>query len=311
MVLQFLKSSYQAIKSALKKTRERLADRLRTLFSGKINEEMLDALVEVFYEADLGVKTAQELTQKTKEFLRKNPDATAENVLSFLEKELIEILKPFDYSLKTSQKLGEPTVILVVGTNGNGKTTFIAKLAKQLTSDGKKVLLAAADTFRAGAQEQLAMWANKLHIEIVAGTYTADPAAVVFDAVQAAQARGYDYVLIDTAGRLENKTHLMKELEKINRSCQKMVPTAPHETLLVLDATIGQNGLQYAKTFREFVKLSGLVLTKLDGTAKGGTAIAIQKELGIPIKYLGTGETINDLSAFDPEAFVHSLFFDE
>ncbi len=311
MVLQFLKSGYQAIKSALKKTRDRFADRLHTLFSRKIDEALLEELEVIFYEADLGVKTAQELTKKTKEFARKNPEAKAPEILSFLERELVAILKheSHDYSLKTTKVAGEPTVVLVVGTNGNGKTTFIAKLANLLINDGKKVLLAAGDTFRAGAQEQLGIWAKKLGIEIISGNYNADPAAVVFDALQAAKARGSDYVLIDTAGRLENKTHLMKELEKIKRSIQKFVPDAPHETLLVLDATIGQNGLQYAKTFREFTPLSGLVLTKLDGTAKGGTAIAIQKELGIPIKFLGTGEGVEDLSLFEPEAFVHSLFF--
>lgn len=309
MVLQFLKSGYQAIKSALNKTRSLLADRLTKLFSGgKIDEEMVDHLEEIFYEADFGVKTAQELTKKTKDFLRKNQDASSKEVISFLEKELLANLLPFDYSLKTSQVPHEPTVILVVGTNGNGKTTFIAKLAKLLTDDGKKVLLAAADTFRAGAQEQLEVWAKKLSLDIITGTYSGDPAAVVFDALQAAKARGMDFVLIDTAGRLENKTHLMKELEKIKRTGQKIVPTAPHETLLVLDATIGQNGLQLAKTFREFTPLTGLVLTKIDGTAKGGTATAIQKELAIPIKFLGTGETISDLTLFEPEAFVHSLF---
>ncbi|MDB6081305.1 MAG: ftsY, partial [Chlamydiia bacterium] len=160
----------------------------------------------------------------------------------------------------------------------------------------------------AGAQEQLETRAKRHSIDIITGIYSGDPAAVVFDAFQAAKARGIDYVLIDTAGRLENKTHLMKELEKIKRTGQKLIPTAPHETLLVLDATIGQNGLHLAKTFREFVPLTGLVLTKIDGTAKGGTAIAIQKELGIPIKFLGTGETVSDLAVFEPQAFIHSLF---
>jgi fused signal recognition particle receptor len=308
MVLQFLKSGYEALKSALKKTRSQFSDRLRTLFSRKFNVELLDELEEIFYEADLGVKTAQELTKKTKDFLKKNPDATADTVLSFMESELADTLEPFDYSLKTAHT--SPTVILVVGTNGNGKTTFIAKLARRLIDEGKSVLLAAGDTFRAGAQEQLKVWAERLNIEMISGNYMGDPAAVVFDAIQAAKARGCDYLLIDTAGRLENKTNLMKELEKIKRSCQKFIPESPHETLLVLDATIGQNGLQYAKTFSEFTPLTGLVLTKMDGTAKGGTAIAIQKEVGIPIKFVGTGEGIHDLAPFDPKVFVHALFFE-
>jgi len=311
MVLQFLKSGYQAVKAALKKTRARFSDRLRSLFSRKINEEIVGELEEIFYDADLGVKTAQELTQNTKEFLRSHTEATADEVLTFIEAQLVAMMQSFDPQLKKSGVAGEPTVVLVVGTNGNGKTTFIAKLAHQLTEEGHKVILAAADTFRAGAQEQLAIWAKKLSIDIIAGTYMGDPAAVVFDALQAAKARGCDYVLIDTAGRLENKTHLMKELEKIRRSSQKFSAASPHETLLVLDATIGQNGVQLAKTFREFTPLSGLVLTKIDGTAKGGTAIAIQKELGIPIKFLGTGEGIRDLVAFDPKTFVHSLLFEE
>jgi fused signal recognition particle receptor len=311
MVLKFLKSSFDAIKTALKKTRDRFADRLRHLFSGQVNEEMLEELEMAFYEADLGVKTAKELTLKTESFLRKNKTATSDDTLTFLENELVSCLAPFDYSLKLSPTPGEPTCILIVGTNGNGKTTSIAKLAKLLQDQGKTVLLAAADTFRAGAQEQLELWAKKLNLDIVMGTYNGDPAAVAFDALKAAKTRGIDFVLIDTAGRLENKSHLMKELEKIKRILQKQTPSAPHETLLVLDATIGQNGLQYAKTFGEFVPLTGIVLTKIDGTAKGGTAITIQKELGIPIKFLGTGEKVDDFSAFDPKTFVHSLFFSE
>jgi len=311
MVLQFLKESFQSIKKALSKTRSFFATKLHALFSGPINEEMVEKLEEIFYEADFGVKLSLELTQKTKEFLRKNRAATGEEVLAFIEQELLKELSSSDYLIKRSAIPGEPTVLLIVGTNGNGKTTFIAKLAKKLTTDGHKVLLAAGDTFRAGAQEQLEIWAKKLGVEMISSHYAADPAAVVFDALQAAKARNMDFVLIDTAGRLENKTHLMKELEKMRRSGQKIIPTAPHETLLVLDATIGQNGLAYAKTFREFVPLTGLVLTKVDGSAKGGTAISIQKELGIPVKFLGTGEKEDDLASFDPETFVHSLFFEE
>lgn len=207
--------------------------------------------------------------------------------------------------------LAPPTVILVVGVNGNGKTTSIAKLAKLLKEDEARVLLAGADTFRAGAQEQLAIWANRLGVDIVAANYKSDPAAVAFDAISKALAKGYDYVIIDTAGRLENKTHLMKELEKIRRSCQKLVPEAPHETLLVMDATVGQNGLTQAKAFHEATPLTGIILTKLDGTAKGGTAFGIQRALKIPIKFISTGETVDDFAIFEPSSFVEALLTSE
>jgi len=310
MVLQFLKSSYQAVTRALKKTRSFFGDRLLKLFSGPINEEVVDQLEELFYEADFGVKLSRDLTEKTRQFLRKKKDSEASDVLAFIQSELTEVLKPFDYSLKEAP-LGTPTVILIVGTNGNGKTTFIAKLAKELAGQGKKVLLAAGDTFRAGAQEQLTVWAKRIPVDIVSSTYMADPAAVVFDAATAAKARAADYLIIDTAGRLENKTHLMHELEKMKRSLAKVIPGSPHETLLVLDATIGQNGMQYAQTFQQFTPLTGIVLTKVDGTAKGGHAIAIQTTMGLPVKFLGTGEGIEDLAAFEPHTFVKSLFSDE
>jgi len=308
MVLKFLKSGYNALKQALKKTRDRFTDRLRSLFSRPIDEELMEELEKTFYEADLGVKTSLELAEKTKAFLRKNQGCSADNVLSYLEDEVASLLQQGTAELHCAQK--GPTVVLVVGVNGNGKTTTVAKLSKKLIEDGKKVLLAAADTFRAGAQEQLAIWAKRLQIDLVAGAYKSDPAACAFDGLQAALARGADYLIIDTAGRLENKTHLMKELEKIRKSLQKLMPDAPHETLLVLDATVGQNGLQNAKAFSTFTPLSGVILTKMDGTAKGGGVVAIQKELGIPIKFIGTGEGIDDFTPFDPRSFAHALFFE-
>lgn len=309
MAFQFLKSGYQAIAAALKKTRTFFGDKLRSLFSGPINEEVVDQLEELFYEADFGVKFARDLTDKTRQFLRRQKQATGDDVLQFIQEELVSTLNGFDASLK--QATSGPTVILVVGTNGNGKTTFIAKLAKELKENGKKVLLAGGDTFRAAAQEQLQIWASRIPVDIVSGLHMSDPAAVVFDAATAALARNMDYLIIDTAGRLENKTHLMKELEKMKRSLQKVLPGSPHETLLVLDATIGQNGLQYAQTFQQFTPLTGIVLTKVDGTAKGGHAVAIQTALNLPIKFLGTGEGIDDLAAFEPKAFVRSLFFED
>jgi len=310
MILQFLKSSFHSVTRALRKTRERLGSSFRSLFGrGQIDEELFASCEELLYEADFGVKFSKELAEKIRHFLRKNPKAGAARVLSLLEEELLANTAPFDFALKKAPS--GPTVILIVGTNGNGKTTFIAKLAHRLQTEGHTVLLAAADTFRAAAQEQIALWAKKLGIDLIRGTYNADPAAVAYDAITAAKNRGVDFVLIDTAGRLENKSHLMKELEKIKRSCQKLSPEAPQETLLVLDATIGQNGLDIAKTFKESVGLSGLVLTKIDGSAKGGGAIAIQRELAIPIKFLGTGESIADLVPFEPKSFIHALFFDE
>jgi fused signal recognition particle receptor len=200
-----------------------------------------------------------------------------------------------------------PTVILVVGVNGNGKTSSIAKLAHYLKEMGQTVLLAGADTFRAGAQEQLAIWADRLQCDIVQANYKSDPAAVAFDACTKARALGYDVLLIDTAGRLENKTHLMKELEKITRSCQKVIPNSPHDTLLVMDATVGQHGVEQAKSFHEATPLTGIILTKLDGTAKGGTAFSIQRTLKIPITFITLGEQVEDFARFNAEEFVDAL----
>ena len=308
MVLGFLKSKYQALKEALKKTRDRFADRLRNLISGPLNEELIEELEKTFYEADFGVKTSLELAEKTKAFLRKNKDCSADTALAFLEDEIAALLQQGVADLKKATN--GPTVILIVGVNGNGKTTTTAKLGKKLSDENKKVLFAAADTFRAGAQEQLAIWAERLNIDLVAGAYKSDPAACAYDALQAACAREIDYLIIDTAGRLENKTHLLRELEKIRRSLQKIAPDAPHETLLILDAAVGQNGLQHAKVFSTVTPLTGLILTKMDGTAKGGGAVVIQKELGIPIKFIGTGEGVDDFVAFDAKSFAHSLFFE-
>lgn len=309
MILKFLKSKYEALTSSLKKTRNKFADKLRALFSTPIDESKLEELEAIFYEADLGVKLSKELIQKTRALLQKKNELTADEILHFLEQELTNDLLPFDFSLKLTP--GATTVILVVGANGQGKTTAIAKLASLYKEEGKKVLVAAGDTFRAGAQEQLRLWAERIGCDIVSGNYKSDPAAVTFDAIQAAHARSIDVLLIDTAGRLENKTHLMKELEKIKRSCQKFNPAYPHETLLVLDATMGQHSLPYAKTFSEFTPLSGIILTKMDGTTKGGAALYLQKELNIPVKFVGTGETAKDIAPFDPKRFVHALFFDD
>ncbi len=303
MVLQFLKNSYAALKTALKKTRSFFADRLTRLFAGKIDQAVLDELEELFYEADLGVNISQDLVNKTKNYAASHPQAKSDEIIAFLRQELTNVLASYDSRLAT----GEPLVILVVGVNGNGKTSSIAKLAHHFKQEGKKVLVAGGDTFRAGAQEQLAIWAERIGVDIVSANYKSDPAAVAFDAVSKAVSKCYDVLLIDTAGRLENKTHLMKELEKMRRSLQKHIECAPHETLLVMDATVGQNGVEQAKAFHLSTPLTGIILTKLDGTAKGGTAFAITQALKIPIKFVSLGEQVDDFAAFDPATFVQAL----
>lgn len=308
MVLQFLKSGYAKVKSALSRARSLLGEKLATLFLGKIDENTLEQLEQALYEADFGVKTASELTQKVREMHRENPSLKTSDYLTALRTHLISLFNQYPTQLAEINPEQRPQVILIVGVNGNGKTTSVAKLANLFHQNGKKVLVGAADTFRAAAIEQLEMWAHKLHIDIVKGNAKSDPAAVAFDSIQAAKARECDVVLIDTAGRLHTKTPLMQELEKIKRSCQKASIGGPHETLLVLDATTGQNAIEQAKHFHKFTPITGLILTKLDGTAKGGIVIAIQRELGIPVKFIGTGEGADDLQPFDAQTFVSNLF---
>jgi len=304
-MLNFLKSSYNKVKAALSKTGSLLGSKLRTLFSKQIDSHALEELEKLLYEADLGVQTATDLTQKIKELHASNPGMKGDDFIAAIRKEILDILKvpSNDRQLTDSS----PYIILIVGVNGNGKTTSVAKLAKKYQDNKKKVLVAAADTFRAAAMEQLEMWAHRLKIDIVKGAAKSDPASVVFDAVNAGKARQSDVVIIDTAGRLHTKTPLMQELDKIKRSCKKLVPDSPHETLLVLDATTGQNAVDQAKTFHQFTPLTGLILTKLDGTAKGGIVISIQRQLGIPVKYIGVGESIEDLEVFDAETYVDTL----
>ncbi|MBA3722735.1 MAG: signal recognition particle-docking protein FtsY [Parachlamydiaceae bacterium] len=307
MVLKFFKSSYAKVKSALSKARSFFTQTLTALFQGKINEDTLEKLERLLYESDFGVKTASDLTNKIRELHKKNPSLTTQDYINALRNEILEVLKRYPTNIAPPPK-ELPQVILVVGVNGNGKTTSVAKLAHIFTQNGFKVLLGAADTFRAAAIEQLETWALRAQVDIVKGAPKSDPASVAFDAVTAGKARHKDIVIIDTAGRLHTKTNLMQELEKIKRSCTKVSPNAPHETLLVLDATTGQNAIDQAKEFNKFTPITGLILTKLDGTAKGGIVIAIQQELGIPVKFIGTGEGLEDLQLFDPESFTSSLF---
>lgn len=305
MVFQFLKASYSNVKKALAKTGSLLGSKLRTLFRGPVDETVLDQLEQILYEADLGAAYARELTEKTRQRLKQDPTVTSDVLIGEIRNEILHHLKRHTAHEAATTT---PHVILVVGVNGNGKTTSIARLAHHYHKAGKKVIVAAADTFRAAAIEQLEVWAHRLNVDIIKGAPKSDPASVVFDAVSAGIARHADVILIDTAGRLHTKIPLMQELEKIKRSCKKVIPTAPHETLLVLDATTGQNAVDQAETFHKFTPITGLILTKLDGTAKGGAAIAIQRKLSLPIKFIGVGEGVEDLLPFDPDAFVQALF---
>jgi len=305
MILRFLKSVYCNVKTALSRTHTIVDNRIRSILKGTIDENTIEELEEALYEADLGVETVTELIETVRKKAKKDPTISGKNIIDSIKEELLRIL-----SINTDNSIheGAPTIVLIVGVNGSGKTTFAAKLANAYKSMGKKVLLGAADTFRAAAIKQLELWANKISVDIVKGQPGSDTAAVAYDTVEAAQARSADIAIIDTAGRLHAKTDLMRELEKIRKTCKKLVADAPHETLLVLDATTGQNAINQAETFNKFTPITGLVLTKLDGTAKGGIAIAIQRKLGIPIKFIGTGEGVDDIKPFDPEAFVNAMF---
>lgn len=304
MILKFIKASYSNVKKALEKTGSLIGNKLRTLFQGPIDEDALERLEEILYEADLGAEYSRELTEKVRQKLKKDPSIKSEVLIDEIRQEILHNLKKHE----RHEEIQSPHVILIVGVNGNGKTTSIAKLAHHYHHAGKKVILGAADTFRAAATEQLETWAHRLQVDVVKGNPKSDPASVVFDTVSAGISRKADIILIDTAGRLHTKTPLMQELEKIKRTCKKVMPSSPHETLLVLDATTGQNAVDQAQTFHKFTPITGLILTKLDGTAKGGAAIAIQRKLGIPIKFIGVGESVEDLQPFDAETFVNALF---
>ncbi len=302
-------SFFQRLKSGLSKSRENWAQKIGDLFENRRwDEESLDAMEENLIAADLG-PTA---TQKLMEILRRQSPGGAEDLAEAMsarvQETMVELLQPSTIPAKTPTLTARPWVILFLGVNGVGKTTTIAKLAAQYRLADKKVLLVAADTFRAAAIEQLEAWAQRVGVDVVKHRAGADPSAVVYDGMQAAKNRGIDVLLIDTAGRLHTKVHLIEELKKIRRVISREQAGAPHETLLVLDATTGQNGLQQARVFKEATDISGIVLTKLDGTAKGGVIVSIQEELGVPVTYVGVGEEVEDLQPFDPEQFVRALF---
>ena len=271
----------------------------------KLDDEFFDNLEESLILADVGVNIASESVRSLRNAVFSYDMKDPEQVKAELRKILLQKLSVGDAALDTAKS---PTVILVIGVNGVGKTTSIGKLAKRLKGEGKKVLLCAADTFRAAAADQLEIWAKRADVPIVRQHEGADPGAVLFDALQAAKARNIDVVLCDTAGRLHNKQNLMNELAKLRKIIDRELPEAGRETLLVLDATTGQNGLIQARSFKETAGLTGIVLTKLDGTAKGGIVIAIARELGVPVKFVGVGEGVDDLKPFDPEEFVNDLF---
>lgn len=273
---------------------------------GKIDDDLFDALEEALIESDVGVHTATRIVEDLREATRRNRLTDAEEVRAHLRRELSEILSLGDTRLRTAPE--PPTVYLMVGVNGTGKTTTTAKLAHRLKGQGKKVLLAAADTFRAAAIDQLEIWANRVGVEMVKHKEGADPAAVVYDAIQAARSRRMDVLIADTAGRLHTKTNLMEELKKVHRVVERELNRPADEVLLVLDATIGQNAVNQAKSFAEALPLTGIALAKLDGTARGGVVITVKDELGIPIKLAGTGEKLPDLDEFRPDQFVAALF---
>lgn len=296
-------------KEGLHKTRTAFSEKVEDLFlrSKKIDEEFYEELEEILIGADVGVHTVMELIDELREEVKQNRIEESADLQPILSEKLVQLLAGDNDNELRLAKQGL-SVILLVGVNGVGKTTTIGKMAHRFKQQGKKVLLAAGDTFRAGAIEQLEVWGERVGVDVIKQQAGSDPAAVIFDAVQAAKNRDVDVLLCDTAGRLQNKANLMEELNKIFRVIQREVPDGPHEVLLALDATTGQNALSQAKLFGEKTGVTGLVLTKLDGTAKGGIVIAIRNELNVPVKFVGLGEQIDDLELFDSEQFVHALF---
>ncbi len=300
------KGFFSRLKRGLSKTREILTTDIDDLFSGnrKLDDDLLEELEELLITSDIGVSTAMDIMDKITKKSSEIQDA--HGLKQVLKNEIADIMGHVTPTAQTASE--KPHVVMVVGVNGVGKTTTIGKLAARQTSQGRKVLISAADTFRAAAVEQLTIWAERAQADIVKHKDNADPSAVVFDSIEAALSRNVDIVYIDTAGRLHTKINLMEEIKKIKRTIAKKIPQAPHEILLVLDATTGQNAISQATLFNEALDITGLVLTKLDGTAKGGIAVSICSTLNIPLKYIGVGEQIDDLQVFDPKAFVEALF---
>ena len=299
------KGFFKRLKQGLSKTRKKFSNGLDSIFTGKtaIDDDLLEDLEELLITSDVGIQTTMELMERVSQNAHKITDS--DQLKEVLKQEMLSF---FNDTSQVPNVTAKPQVIMVVGVNGVGKTTTIGKLAAKFSASGKKVLIAAADTFRAAAVEQLGVWAERAGADIVKHKENADPAAVAFDAIDAAAARDVDVVLIDTAGRLHTRGKLMEELKKIKRTVSKRMPDAPHDVLLVLDATTGQNALSQAKLFHDAIEITSIALTKLDGTAKGGIVISITSALNIPLNYVGVGESIEDLQEFDPNQFVNALF---
>jgi fused signal recognition particle receptor len=298
----------EKLKAGIQKTRTGLVERLEDVISGRkeIDSDLLDELEETLITADIGVRTATEILESIRQRVDRKLAGDAGEIKALIRQHLLEVLEASERPMQ--RVAAPPAVVMVVGVNGSGKTTSIGKLTQRYKTEGHSVLLCAADTFRAAAIEQLEVWGSRTSTDVIRQQAGSDPSAVLFDALTAAKARKVDYVIVDTAGRLHTKANLMAELEKMKRTAIKVIPSAPHEVLLVLDATTGQNGLEQARKFTESSGVTGIILTKLDGTAKGGIVIAIARELNLPIRYIGVGEKIDDLLPFDAEQFVASLF---
>jgi fused signal recognition particle receptor len=296
------------LKAGIQKTRSGLVDKLEDVLSGKkeIDADLLEELEYTLITADIGVRTTQDILERIRTRVDRKLTADPHEIRNLIRERILEVLAASETPVHTVAT--PPAVVMVVGINGAGKTTSIGKLAHRFLGEGRTVLLCAADTFRAAAIEQLEVWAERAGVKMIRQKTGADPSAVVFDGLQAAKSQGVDYVIVDTAGRLHTKENLMAELEKMRRTCQRVISGAPHEVWLVMDATTGQNGLEQARKFTEAAGVTGIVLTKLDGTAKGGVVVAIASELNLPIRYVGVGEKIEDLLPFEPEKFVASLF---
>jgi fused signal recognition particle receptor len=301
-------SLLEKLKAGVQKTRSGLVSALEDALQGgrEINPDLLDELEFALITADIGVRTTDEILESIRRRVERHQLNDAAELRGLIREQLLEILQA---SERAPARVAEPpAVILVVGVNGSGKTTTIGKLAHRFKNEQRTAVLCAADTFRAAAIEQLEIWGDRTGTRVVRQNAGSDPSAVLFDALQSARATKVDYVIVDTAGRLQTKENLMAELQKMSRTAKKVIPDAPHEVLLVLDATTGQNGLEQARKFTETSGVTGIVLTKLDGTAKGGIVVAIARELNLPIRYVGVGEKADDLLPFDPEAFIESLF---
>lgn len=300
---------FQRLKQGLTKSRETWGQKIGAILQNRQwDEQSLDEMEESLITADVGVKATEKLMRALRRQAPGNSEDLSQDMSAKLQAAMVDMLRGSVAAPKRARLSARPWVVIFLGVNGVGKTTTIGKLAAQYRNDGKKVLLVAGDTFRAAAIEQLDAWGQKVGVDVVKHKAGADPSAVVFDGMQAAKSRNVDVLLIDTAGRLHTKVHLLEELKKIRRVIIRELPDAPHETLLVLDATTGQNGLQQARVFKEATDISGIVLTKLDGTAKGGVIISIQEELGVPVQYIGVGEDVEDLQPFEAESFVQALF---